>query len=165
MAINKNFGYKTNLAYNSNLAYKEPRQLEKTNHIKKIKTKHIKKIRPAAFIFLLAITSLILCFYIANLSKGTELAFKINAKKNQYEIQKSENVRLHSVLETTYLNATEIEKYAKLNLGMRKQNNSQINYVNVPKKRLNKMNNFKSQTNSKQNVLDKIKNIFTKTFG
>ena len=37
MAINKNFGYKTNLAYNSNLAYKEPRQLEKTNHIKKIK--------------------------------------------------------------------------------------------------------------------------------
>lgn len=155
---------KSNLAYNFNLNRKEKayKTIEKSNHIGRIKKKNIAKIKPAFYIFSFLITSCVLLFYISHIVKGFELAHKIDAAKKQYEIQKSETVRLNSLLRSECLNSVEIEKYAKLNLNMKKINENQVQYISV-----NKGNDFenkknKTKTNFKNNksFLEKIKNWF-----
>lgn len=122
---------KSNLAYDFNLNKKRELsfpQKQKVN-ILRVKKKKIKQLRPSTYIFLIISSFLILCLYISYIVKGSELTFKIESAKKQYEIQKSETIRLNSELESKYLNASEIEKYAKLNLGMKKQNNNQVQYI------------------------------------
>ena len=159
---------KSNLAYNFNLNRKEKayKTTEKTNHIGRIKKKKIAKVKPVFYIVLFIITSIILSFYITHIVKGFELTSKIAAAKKQYEIQKSETVRLNSLLRSECLNSVEIEKYAKLNLNMRKINENQVQYVNVnrgnhSKNKKNKTtNNFKND----KSFLEKIKNCFKSMF-
>ncbi len=147
---------KTNLAYNFNLNTKEKAYTssKKINHIGRVKKKKIAKIKPAFYIFSFLITSCVLLFYISHIVKGFELAHKIDAAKRIYEIQKSETVRLNSLLKSECLNSTEIEKYAKLNLNMKKLNENQVQYIN-----LNNGNRFK---NKKANKIKKDTSIFNK---
>ena len=147
---------KTNLAYNFNLNTKEKAYTssKKINHIGRVKKKKIAKIKPAFYIFSFLITSCVLLFYIAHIVKGFELAHKIDAAKRIYEIQKSETVRLNSLLKSECLNSTEIEKYAKLNLNMKKLNENQVQYIN-----LNEGNRFKNKNSTK---IKKNTSIFNK---
>lgn len=157
---------KSNLAYDFNLNKKRKLvspQKQKIN-ILRVKKKKIKRLKPSSYIFLIISSFLILCLYISYIVRGSELTFKIDSAKKQYNIQKSEAIRLNSELETKYLNSTEIEKYAKLNLGMKKQNNNQVQYIctkrgnlceTPPKQNLkktksikNKLSNLKEHLNS-----------------
>ena len=153
---------KTNLAHNLNLNVKRKELKNKQHsHIKRVKTKQIPKIKPLFYIFLIVMASIVLSFYLTYLVRGSELTTKINSAKQQYEIQKSETIRLQSILETNCLNAVEIEKYAKLKLRMRKQNNSQIFYINSQKinSKYSKNNNIK-KNNKKESMLSNWKNYF-----
>ena len=153
---------KTNLAYSLNLnVRKKELKNEQSSHIKRVKTKQIPKIKPVFYIFLIVIASVVLSFYLTYLVRGSELTTKINYVKKQYEIQKSETVRLQSILETNCLNAVEIEKYAKLKLKMRKQNNSQIYYINSHKTNSKgSQNNNIKKSKEKENMLSIWKNYF-----
>lgn len=153
---------KTNLAYSLNLNVKRKELTnQNTSPIKKIEPKKFPKIKPAFYIFLIMVASVVVSFYLTYLVKGSELNFKINSAKQQYEIQKSETVRLQSLLETNCLNAVEIEKYAKLKLRMRKQNSSQIYYINRQKNDLKRLNRNKGKNLKKdKNILSSVKNYF-----
>ncbi len=148
---------KSNLAYNLNQRERSLNNSQSLPHIGRIKKRKVAALNPVFYIFLICASFTVLAFYLTYFVKSNELSIKINSAKSQYEMHKSENVRLHSVLEKSCLNAVEIEKYAKLNLGMRKQNNNQVHYINRKKDVMNKINQEK---NKKKN--DKNKNIFSK---
>ena len=156
---------KTNLAYSLNLNVKR-KELKSKEHspIKRVRKKQIPKIKPVFYIFLIVVASVVLSFYLTYLVRGSELTTKINYIKKQYEIQKSETVRLQSILETSCLNAVEIEKYAKLNLRMRKQNSNQIFYINSKitnsKNIKNSTNNNKNKNSENENMFSKLRNYF-----
>ena len=159
---------KSNLAYDFNLNRKKGYNLpqKKKVNIVRVKKRKIKKLKPSAYIFLIISSFLVLCLYISYIVKGSELSFKIDSAKKQYNIQKSETIRLNSELESKYLNSTEIEKYAKLNLGMKKQNNNQVQYICTKKgnlceapakQELEKLDNSKSKL---KNLKNRLKEFF-----
>ena len=159
---------KSNLAYDFNLNKKRQLNLpqKKKVDIVRVKKRKIKQLKPATYIFLIISSFFVLCLYISYLVKGSELTFKIESAKKQYDIQKSETIRLNSELESKYLNSTEIEKYAKLNLGMKKQNNNQVQYVCTKKGNLCQnlsQENFKKDKNLKnklENLKKRLKSFF-----
>lgn len=159
---------KSNLAYDFNLNKKRRVNLpqkQKVN-IVRIKKRKIKRLKPATYIFLIISSFCVLCLYIGYFVKSSELTFKIESAKKQYNIQKSETIRLNSELEAKYLNSTEIEKYAKLNLGMKKQNSNQVQYVCTKKGNLCEIPSKEKveKTKNSKNRLEAVRNIFRNLF-
>ena len=152
----------------SNLAYREKHiKTNQNSHIGRIKKKKIKKeIKAAVYIFFIILASIVLSFYIINLVKNNELSMKINKMKDNYKIQQSESVRLRSILETTCLNTSEIEKYATTKLGMRKNNNRKINYISSYKGNPIKLRKNMTQTFKRdENLFSRIKNWLLNILG
>ncbi len=153
---------KSNLAYTlSNFNY-DNRQLKpkiEKPHIGRVKKAKIKAVKPGIFIALIITVAIILSFYVVNIAKGAVITFKIEEAKKQLKMQQSEYIRLHSILETTHANATEIENYAKLKLNMRKQNMNQVYYISRSKGNKSEITKNKSEKLDKnENFLDKLKN-------
>ena len=148
---------KSNLAYSLNQRERQLNNSKSSPHIGRIKKRKINELNPVIYISLICVSFIVFSFYLTYFVKSNELSIKINSAKKQYEIQKSETTRLNSVLERNCLNAVEIEKYAKLNLGMRKQNNNQVHYINRKKDVVNKINKEKSNKTNQKN-----KNFFSK---
>ena len=154
---------KSNLAYNElnlNLEKKQFQTTKKPN-IKQIKPKSIAKIKPRFYIFLIATTSVVLSLYLTYFVQSNELSFEINAAKKQYNIQKSETIRLQSLLAIKCSNAVEIEEYAKLKLGMRKQNSRLVHYIKRSEADFNNLKKQKELNNvENKNFLNKLKSCF-----
>ncbi len=155
---------KSNLAYKG-MYVKNPKIRTKQNssHIGRIKKSEVAKIKLTFYVFLVSLTATVLSFYIVNLVKQNELNISVNLTKQQYKIQQSENVRLKALMQTNYLNPSKIEQYAKVKLGMRKNNMLQANYISQSD--INSDSNSKNKSKSKSetfkrktSILDKIKN-------
>ena len=145
---------KTNLAYSGSAL---PREQKRRVNIKKVRKSF--RFSPARSIVAVLIISGLLAVLIFSMVRMNELVFEVNTLEKEYRIQQSEYVRLSAQLEQQ-MNYSNIEEYAKMKWGMRKQSSNQVIYVNSSSGNSIEINEEKNK-NILDNIIDAINNIFS----
>lgn len=149
---------------NSNLAYDlsalRQRQVKNKNYILS-KSKQQSKINPfkiSFILFTILVLSGMLIFSHINLN---ELNNSYNKLSKNLEELKSENTRLSLELESK-TSLKNVEEYAKKELGLKKGDSSQIEYVSMPQKnKIEHNNKLKSIFDYISNFFENLMNIIT----
>ena len=125
---------KTNLAYKKhNLQHNSKNKIITKNHVGRVYRSR-PYVRTKFYICSILGAAAFCSVFIFSLTQSNEITVKLNQTKKLLKMQSSEHVRLKTELEKN-INLQEIEKYAKENLGMKRLDNNQINYIYSKKRR------------------------------
>ncbi|MDE5852870.1 MAG: hypothetical protein K2G97_02370 [Oscillospiraceae bacterium] len=147
---------RTNLAYES--AYPS-RVGQAIPSIRKIEKKESLRVKPFSWVFVVLMISSLLCLSVFSMVRLNEITSQISSLEKQYKIQKSDQIRLNSELESK-ISYSSIEDYATKNWGMKKQSSNQVNYINISKGNSIEVAN-EQEKNFLDELFDGIKHIFS----
>ncbi|EEG29201.1 putative cell division protein FtsL [[Clostridium] methylpentosum DSM 5476] len=146
------------MAYRSNLAYEtSPRRVplpEQKPEIRRVPKKS-GYIKPYKAILLIVIAVAITASMIYSRAQLNVLNDQNNKLTTEYQTQKSENVRLSAELDSI-MSFTNVEQFAEKQLGLRKMDQNQVEYISVPRGNTIEIPEHKEPT-----FFEKIKTAFT----
>ncbi len=150
MAIRTNLAYEN--AYPNRVGQARP-------SIRKVEKKESLRVKPFSWVFVVFIISSLLALSVFSMVRLNEITSQISSLEKQYKIQKSDQIRLNSELESK-ISYSSIEDYATKNWGMKKQSSSQVNYINISKGNSIEVAN-EQEKSFLDELFDGIKHIFS----
>lgn len=146
------------MAYKSNLAYEtSPQRIPQPEHKPQIRRVPKKSgyIKPYKAILLIVIAVAITASIIYSQAQLNILNDQNNKLIAEYQTQKSENIRLNVELDTV-MSLSNVEQFAEENLGLRKMDQNQVEYISVPRGNTIEVPEHKEPT-----IFEKIQTAFT----